>query len=78
MVPVLKKPLETSLETQWLRLHASITVGAGSNPGWGAKIPDAEQHDQKNKTHTHAKLKSGQEERCSVYVPGTLGWLLRP
>ena len=49
MVPVLKKPLETSLETQWLRLHASITVGAGSNPGWGAKIPDAEQHDQKNK-----------------------------
>lgn len=50
----------------------------GLNPGWGAKIPDAEQHDQKNKTHTHAKLKSGQEERCSVYVPGTLGWLLRP
>ena len=49
MVPVLKKPLETSLETQWLRLHASITVGAGSNPGWGAKIPDAEQHDQKKK-----------------------------
>ena len=77
MVPVLKKLLETSLAAQWLRLHAFIAVGAGSNPGWGAKIPDAEQHDQKKKKN-HAKLKPGQEERCSVYVPGTLGWLLRP
>ena len=51
----------TSLEAQWLRLHASTAGGVGSIPGWGTKIPHVMQHGQ-NKTkknyneiplHTH-------------------------
>ena len=71
MVPVLQKLLGASLAAQWLRLPASTAVGAGSNPVWGAKIPDAEQHDKKKKKKNRFKLKPGQEDRCSVHVPGT-------
>ena len=27
------------LEVQWLRVHLPVLGGAGSIPGWGAKIP---------------------------------------
>ena len=37
----------TSLEIQWLRLHASTAGGAGSIPGQGTKIPHAMWCDQK-------------------------------
>ena len=36
-----------ALATQWLRLCASNAEGLGLIPGWGTKIPYAEQHDQK-------------------------------
>ena len=32
---------------QWLGLHAFIAKGTGSIPGWGTKIPQAAQSDQK-------------------------------
>ena len=38
----------TSLAVQWLRLRASNAGGSGSIPCWGAKIPRAAWHDQKN------------------------------
>ena len=39
----------TSLEVQWLGLHASTAGGAGSIPGRGNKFPHAAQHGQKMK-----------------------------
>ena len=35
----IKKTFGTSLEVQWLRVHASNAEGMGSIPGWAAKIP---------------------------------------
>ena len=32
-----------------VRFHAPIARGAGSNPDWGTKIPDASQHAEKKK-----------------------------
>ena len=40
-------PQGTSLAVQWLRLHPSTAGGTGSIPGWGTKIPQASQRDQK-------------------------------
>ena len=45
----------TSLVVQWLGLCALIAKGLGLIPGWGAKVPQAEQcckkkKNQKNKT----------------------------
>ena len=37
----------TSLEFQWLRLHASNAGGADRIPGQGTRIPHAAQHGQK-------------------------------
>ena len=37
----------TSLEVQWLRLHASTAGGTGLIPGQGTKTPHATQHGQK-------------------------------
>ena len=39
----------TSLRVQWLRLHTCTAGDMGSIPGWGTKIPYAEQSDQKKK-----------------------------
>ena len=39
----------TSLEVQWLGLHASIAGDKGSIPGRGTQIPHATQHGQKEK-----------------------------
>ena len=33
--------MRTVLVVQWLRLHLPMKGGAGSIPGWGAKIPHA-------------------------------------
>ena len=41
--------LGTTLEVQWLRLHASTAGGAGSIPGQGTKITHAARHSQKKK-----------------------------
>ena len=41
----------TSLEVQWLRLHASIAGGMGSIPGGGTKILHAVQPGQKKKAN---------------------------
>ena len=41
--------LGNSLAVQWLGLHALTAEGPGSIPGWGTKIPQAVQCDQKNK-----------------------------
>ena len=41
--------LWTSLEGQWLRLHAPNAGGGGSIPGQGTKIPHATQQGQKKK-----------------------------
>ena len=38
-----------SLVVQWLGLHAFTAEGAGSVPGWGTNIPQAEWHSQKKK-----------------------------
>ena len=43
------KSIGTSLEVQWLRLHASNAGGTCSIPGWGTKIPHAAWHGQKKK-----------------------------
>ena len=45
----MKTHLRTSLEGQWLRLHAPNVGGAGSIPGQGTKIPQATQQGQKKK-----------------------------
>jgi len=37
---------------QWLGLHAFIAKGAGSIPGQGTKIPQAQQSGQENKNKT--------------------------
>ena len=39
----------TSLVIQWLRFCVSNAGGVGLIPGWGTRIPDAMQHDQKFK-----------------------------
>ena len=44
-------PLGNSLMVHWLGLRASITVGWGSIPGQGMKIPQAIWHGQKKKFH---------------------------
>ena len=36
-----------SLTVQWLGLQAFTAEGQSSNPGWGTKILQAAQHDQK-------------------------------
>ena len=41
--------LGTSLAVQWLRLHVSNTVGTGSIPGQGTRIPQVAWHGQKKK-----------------------------
>ena len=55
--------LGNSWVVQWLRLHASIAEGTGSNPGMGTKILNAAKHKQtKTKkernihTHTHTHI----------------------
>ena len=50
--------LGTFLVVQWLRQHASIAEGTGSNPGMGTKILHAAKHNQiktkkERNTHTH-------------------------
>ena len=48
---------ETSLEVQWLRLHAPNAGGTGSNPGRGTKIPHAAWCGQKKKKTLKKKEK---------------------
>ena len=66
--------LGNSWVVQWLRLHASIAEGTGSNPGMGTKILNAAKHKQtKTKkerniyihthTHTHIYISSGQPQK---------------
>ena len=38
-ITLIKKTFGTSLEVQWLRVHASNAEGMGSIPGWATKIP---------------------------------------
>ena len=45
----------TFLAVQWLRLHASTEGVTGSIPGWGSKIPQAEQCGQKKKERKYVK-----------------------
>ena len=45
----------TSLEVQWLKLHASNAGDTGLIPGWGTKIPYAMQRGQKENKTNNAK-----------------------
>ena len=60
----------TSLVVQWLRLHASTAVGAGSIPGQGTKIPHATQHGQtkkeKEKEKRYIGLLSPRTSECDL------------
>ena len=47
----------TFLAVQWLRFHASTEGVTGSIPGWGTKIPQAEQCGQKKKERKYVKRK---------------------
>ena len=48
-IVMLKKQCGTSLVVQWLRFSTPDTVGMGSIPGWGTKIPHDAQTGQKKK-----------------------------
>ena len=48
-IVMLKKQCGTSLVVQWLRFSTPDTVGMGSIPGWGTKIPHDAQNGQKKK-----------------------------
>ena len=54
----------TSLVVQWLRLRTPAEGGAGSIPGWGAKIPHAAQRGQKKKKKSYFKG----SQRDTVYL----------
>ena len=45
--------METSLEAQWLRLHASTAGDMGSIPDQGTKVPYAIQNKKKKKSTIH-------------------------
>ena len=45
----------TSLVVQQLRVHASNAEGMGLIPGWGTKIPQAEQWGQKKRERERKK-----------------------
>ena len=46
----------TSLEVQWLRLHASVSGSTISIPGWGTKIPHASWCSKKKKKNGGGRL----------------------
>ena len=52
-----RKTFGTSLEVQWLRLHASTEEDTAQSLVGGTKIPHAAQRSQKNK-HTKIKQKT--------------------
>ena len=75
----------TSLVVQQLRVHASNAEGMGLIPGWGTKIPQAEQWGQKKREREKENKLNAQQQGMasqsqplmlwdSMYNSGQLNW----
>ena len=53
-MPIKKAISQNSLAVQWLGLHAFTVKGLSSIPGWGTKIPQAVQCENKTKQNKKA------------------------
>ena len=63
-IVMLKKQCGTSLVVQWLRFSTPDTVGMGSIPGWGTKIP----HDAQNGLKKKKTIKKEKKKKYHVHL----------
>ena len=67
-----RKQVRTSLQVQWLSLHASNAGDMGSIPGWEAKIPHAAKIKKKRRRKQKDSWPPGPEMKLPFLLPSAL------